>query len=196
MNMRIEQAEQKISIKNLRDVDAPRIETALALLGLYLGQAIDISSSSPERSDVLKGLEDRLRLRTSTLDEEFRVRVRDDDARFELRTEDGRVRVDVKDGEVRIREKVMTTIVTVLETTTVTIQMTRMESLEIEADIFTDTTVVKVEMNDTDTVFTTSASTRDGIIAAIKSKFSALSTEEIDAVLILKQKIEQVDRTM
>ncbi len=57
-------------------------------------------------------------------------------------------------------------------------------SLSIEADVFTDKTVVKVEfVNAKDEVFTTSATTSADIAAAIKSRYSSLSTSTIDAAL-------------
>ncbi len=57
-------------------------------------------------------------------------------------------------------------------------------ALDIEADVFTDKTVVKVEfVNAKDEVFTTSATTSAGIAAAVKSRYSSLSTSTIEAAL-------------
>lgn len=61
--------------------------------------------------------------------------------------------------------------------------------LNIEADVFTDKTVVKVELvNAKDEVFTTSATTSSDIITAIKNRYSSLSTSTISAALDINQK--------
>ncbi len=59
------------------------------------------------------------------------------------------------------------------------------DSLEIEADIFTDTTIVKVEINDKKTIFATEADTREEVIDAIVAKFD-LTEAEVDAALELE----------
>ncbi|MCU0677958.1 MAG: hypothetical protein MUF19_00015 [Candidatus Pacebacteria bacterium] len=59
------------------------------------------------------------------------------------------------------------------------------DSLEIEADIFTDTTIVKVEINDRKTTFATEADTREEVIDAILAKFD-LTEAEVEAVLELE----------
>lgn len=57
-------------------------------------------------------------------------------------------------------------------------------SLSIEADVFTDKTVVKVEfVNAKDEVFSTSATTSAAIVAAVKNRYSSLSTSSIEAAL-------------
>ena len=57
-------------------------------------------------------------------------------------------------------------------------------TLNIEADVFTDKTVVKVEfVNAKDEVFTTSATTSAAIAAAVKSRYSSLSTSTIETAL-------------
>lgn len=56
--------------------------------------------------------------------------------------------------------------------------------LEVEADVFTDKTIVKVELvNGTKTVFETTATTSDGITAAVVAKITTLTTAEVKAVL-------------
>jgi hypothetical protein len=56
--------------------------------------------------------------------------------------------------------------------------------LQVEADVFTDKTVVKVEfVNAKDVVFTTSATTSADIIAAVASRYSSLSTSSIASAL-------------
>lgn len=63
-------------------------------------------------------------------------------------------------------------------------------SFEIEADIFSDITTVKVEINDRKNMFTTNSTTREAIIADILAKYPNLTQEQIDSVL----KIETEDR--
>ncbi len=58
------------------------------------------------------------------------------------------------------------------------------DALEVEADVFTDITVVKVALVDArDEVFTTSTTTRDGVIAAVRDRFDTLTTSQIEAAL-------------
>lgn len=56
-------------------------------------------------------------------------------------------------------------------------------TLEVEADVFTNTTIVKVEKGDTKTVFETSATTTDDIAAAVVARISGVTTSEVKAVL-------------
>ncbi len=53
----------------------------------------------------------------------------------------------------------------------------------IEADVFTNTTVVKVERNGTKTVFETSATTTDGIVSAITARLTDLSESQVRGVI-------------
>ncbi len=55
-------------------------------------------------------------------------------------------------------------------------------ALEVEADVFTDTTIVKVEQNDTKTIFETNADTRNEVINVVADRFD-LTTREVEAVL-------------
>lgn len=59
-------------------------------------------------------------------------------------------------------------------------------ALEIEADIFTNETIVKVEMNDKKSVFSTSAKTREQIINEIIIKYPTLTKVQIEAILNLE----------
>jgi hypothetical protein len=54
--------------------------------------------------------------------------------------------------------------------------------LEVEADVFTDTTIVKVEINDKKTIFATEADTRDEVVDAVVAKFG-LSESEVESAL-------------
>ncbi len=59
-------------------------------------------------------------------------------------------------------------------------------ALEVEADIFTNETIVKVEINDQKSIFSTSAKTRDEIVAEVVSKYPTLTKAEVEAVLNLE----------
>ena len=63
--------------------------------------------------------------------------------------------------------------------------------LEIEADIFTNETVVKVEINDNKDTFITSAKTRAEITAEILVKYPTLTSVQVESAL----KIETEDRS-
>lgn len=52
-------------------------------------------------------------------------------------------------------------------------------ALEIEADIFTDTTIVKVERNNTKTVFETDATTTNDIVEEVAERFTSLTETQI-----------------
>ncbi len=59
-------------------------------------------------------------------------------------------------------------------------------TLEVEADVFTNTTIVKVEKGGVKTVFETSATTTDDITAAVVARISSVTTSEVKAVLDLE----------
>lgn len=55
-------------------------------------------------------------------------------------------------------------------------------TLEVEADVFTDTTIVKVEKNDTKTIFETDADTRSEVIDVVVERFN-LTKSDVEDVL-------------
>lgn len=55
-------------------------------------------------------------------------------------------------------------------------------ALEVEADVFTDTTIVKVEKGGVKTVFETDATTLSGVVDVVANRFS-LTASEVEAVL-------------
>ncbi len=58
------------------------------------------------------------------------------------------------------------------------------DTLQIEADVFTDTTIVKVERpNSTDVIFETEATTSSAVVDAVAERFTSLTTSEISAAL-------------
>lgn len=69
---------------------------------------------------------------------------------------------------------------TVVETTHST--TTTIVSLEAEADVFTDITIVEVELNDRKTTFSTDVKTRAEVVAEISSRYN-IPKETVDAVL-------------
>lgn len=65
----------------------------------------------------------------------------------------------------------------------VCVHSTSTSGFSIEADVFTDTTIVKVETNGSTTVFETSATTSDSVVTAIAARFTSLTTSQIKSVL-------------
>lgn len=55
--------------------------------------------------------------------------------------------------------------------------------LEVEADVFTNTTIVKVEKGDIKTVFETAATSSNDIASAVVSRISGVTLSEVKAVL-------------
>jgi len=127
------------------------------------------------------------RIQIGSDDKRFEIRVDDNgDSRVEIRDGESRVRIEEKDGEVRVetkgknddskksedafRSSVLSTPVSSV-------------SFEVEADVFFDTTVVKIEFNDDDFIFETEAITRSEVIREIQERFPSLTREQIDAQL-------------
>ncbi len=78
----------------------------------------------------------------------------------------------------------------VREDTAEFIESEAVRSLEIEVDMFTDVTVIKVELNDKKTVFTTPHDSQLEIVNAIQARFPVLSEEQI----LLALTFEREDR--
>ena len=158
-----------------------RLEHAFTVLSSFVADTAVNASSSPEVLKALEVIQARLLQRSDEFPSELRVRVKDDKARFETRGEHGKIRVELKDGEVRIKQEG--------EDEDEDRDDSRGEhatstpSLEIEAKIFSDTTVVKVERNDTKTVFETDADTEEELIDVIQEKYPSLTKEYIASAL-------------
>jgi hypothetical protein len=133
-------------------------------------ELVRISDSESVRERVASLLDD-LSERVDNLPDDVRVKI--DDDRLEIRTEDGRVRIEVR-ADALVDDK---------DDGSDRSIVTSVGALQIEANIFTDTTSVKVELNDAKTIFTTSARTRDSIIDEIRNRFSVLTREDIDRAL-------------
>lgn len=192
------------STDDLSEDGKVRVNLALsAALTLLNGVSTSLEGDDAVR---LKAITDELNdyLGTS-IDEQIDAKIKQDDdkTRIDLRSEDGRVRVEIKDGELRIKtdssddknkgwdkEKDSDDSDDDSDDDN-TSDPSVVRSLEIEADIFTNETVVKVELNDRKTTFTTDADTRAEIVAAILVKYPLLTSAQVEKAL----EIETEDRT-
>lgn len=129
-------------------------------------------------------------------DSRFRVEFGDDSGRgsgrggrLEIETEDGgRIRIDLR-GEDDSR-----TSLTGGATTSSSSRRNGSPSpsssprglTEVEAKIYTDITLVKIELNDNKTIFTTSARTREEIINEILKRVSGLTRAQVETSLFLE----------
>lgn len=160
-----------------------RVEHALDVLNGFVLATRGSASTSPGVLNALNVLEAHLLERSTSLPEDLRVRIKDDRARFEFEDENGRTRVEFKDGEVRVktddddREDDDSRSGSYDDSSS---------ALQIEADVFTDTTLVKVERNDDTDTFSTDATSREDIIDEILAKYSDLSRSEVEAALDLE----------
>lgn len=165
-------------------------------VAVTLGYVLNGSFGDDEREDFLEELSllvdgvpvklngDRLRIQdTNTWVE---VRGDSDDGRVEIRDGNDRVRIREKDGEIRIDTKGAW--VNIFgdndddsddQTDDNTDDDDRSDdngrdnnaAFEAEADVFSNTTIVEIEINDRKTVFETSAKTREAVVLEIMSRF-------------------------
>jgi len=167
-----------------------RIDTGIDELLLLMGGLRGVESRDSIFAELVNTVDDitvredddddgyRLRV----LDDGTRVEIRgdDDDSRSEIREGDSRVRIRDKDGEIRIDVKDDDR-----DDDNRSSSQTSTQELinEAEANVFTDSTEVKVERsNGTDITFTTTARTRSAVIAEIARRTGATEAA-IDAVL-------------
>lgn len=190
----------------LASVSASVEGDAAAQLKLITDELNDYLDSLPDGARVRLD-EDRFRITAGDDgedDDRLDVKVDDDKdkARIDLRSEDGRLRIEIKNGEVEIKAKDDSdddgdddsddeSDDSDDDSDDDRPRTSSGASLEIEADIFTNETVVKVELNDKKTTFTTSADTRAEIIAAVKAKYPDLTEAQISAAL----EVETEDRS-
>ena len=128
----------------------------------------------------------RIEFKDEATGEEVKVKVdeKNDRLKTEIRTEEGRIKIEIKNGTLEIKSKV--------EDDSDDDESSSKSGLEeAEAKIFGDKTIVEVEVNDEKTTFTTSANTREAIIAAIIAKLPGLTSGKVEAVL--KVEIEGAD---
>lgn len=172
--------------------DAERINQAIALTLNYLTRS-NISEDAKdtlfgELAFLLEGVPVKLNSDQIRSENEDHTRIsiesdEEDEGRVEIRDTENRIRIQEKDGEIRIDttgdwkdhdyedddyEELIST------TTSSTI------SLDAEAHVYTDTTIVKLEINDRKTTFTTTAQTEPGIVEEIVSRYG-LDRAQVEA---------------
>lgn len=194
--------EESLSKEDEEDVNMG-IEAALNLLsGLEAteGENAELDSLVERLNSYLNALpanakievsDDKLKIEFQDEDEEIKLKTDEEKGKLkaEIRTEEGRIKVEVKDGVLEIKSKLDAD--NDVDEGGVTVKMGGLE--EAEAEIFSDKTIVEVEIGDEKTTFATSANTREGIIAAIVAKFPTLSAEQVGAVLKLESEDEADD---
>ena len=114
--------------------------------------------------------ESRVRIHTNGTDDS-RIEIRDGEDRIRIREKNGEIRIDTKgdwgdDNEDESKDKNQNEDEDDDSNATST-----NSTFEAEADVFTDTTIVEVEINDRKTIFETTATTRDAIVTEIVSRF-------------------------
>ena len=172
-----------------------RVNDAVAIT---LGYVLNGSFGDDEREDLLEELSqlidgvpvklDNDRLRIKDTNTWVEVRTDDDDSRVEIRDGNDRIRIREKDGEIRIDTKGAWDYLFDDEDDSNDHDddenddrdedddrddnsRDNSSAFEAEADVFSNTTIVEVEINDRKTVFETSAKTREGVVLEIMSRF-------------------------
>lgn len=194
LTIETEDRESRDEDRGLSEEGRARLEHALTVLNSFMQDTLNSASTTPAVLSALAVIESRLQERADGLPSEFRAKVRDDKARFEIRNGEEKVRVEIKDGEVRIKsddddeddDRDDDSRSSDDDEDEDKDDDSSQSGLEIEADVFTDTTIVKVENNDTKSTFSTSAKTRTAIIAEVLTRYPLLTTTQIDAALELE----------
>jgi len=183
------------------------LSQALDILTSHLMDIHGLASTTPGIAQAISVIEARLQSNTGALPQELKIKIRDDRGRIELKTEEGKIKVKIdSEGEVEVevenedenededgddREKKEDSDSGHRSSAT----STRSDDddddsdnsgFEAEADVFTDITVVKVEIQDEKTTFTTDANTRATIVAEIVSRYPTLVAADVDAALKLE----------
>lgn len=110
------------------------------------------------------------------------INLKDDgDSQIEIQNDKQKLSIETKDKTVSVVEEPQPYVKTQTIDSSVTLNFSA------EAQIFTDTTVVKLVFDDEDLYVSTQAKTRLGIIAAIKEDFPALADDLIDANLTIEK---------
>lgn len=169
---------------------------ALDILTMHLADIHNAASTTPPGIlQALSVIESRLQSRAGSLPQELRIKIRDDRGRIELKTEEGKIKVKIdSDGEIEVE----------MEDEDDDNSGPSSNSgpgssnsggddngqtdddgsaFEAEADVFTDITIVTVEINDQKSTFTTSAKTRAAVVAEIVSRYPTLVLADVDAAL-------------
>lgn len=191
-----EDRESRETDRGLSEEGRARLEHALTVLNTFVSDTLSSASTSPGVLNAISVIEEHLQNRAENFSGELRAKVRDDKARFEIRNGTEKVRVEIKDGEVRIKsdshdddddgDDESRGRGSDDDDSDDDGDRNSSSGLEIEADVFTDITLVKVEQNDKKTSFSTSADTRAEIIAEILTRYPLLTTAQIDSALELE----------
>ncbi len=137
--------------------DDDRVRTSVTLFEELTGSLSD--------DDQSRFVEELLRSFDSS---SAQVEVRNDDdgdSRIEIRDGETRIRIEEKDGEVEVRVRED-------DDSSDDSRSSSSSFFEAEADVFTDTTIIKVEINDRKTTFETTADTGEEVIAEIVARFN------------------------
>ncbi len=147
-------------------------------------EAVDavIDRLNAKIGDIPEELRVRLQLDNEGDDDEIRVRVRTENeegddtnkGEVEVRGDGVRTKVEFKNGEFKIESKV--------EDDSDDSNDDSSDSFEVEADVFTDKTIVKIEHDGIKEVFITQENTRAGVVAAVAA-YLDVSEASVDAVL-------------
>jgi hypothetical protein len=196
LNLETEDRESKEQDRNLsanmhvfEERERNRISLGLeAALTLLNGVS---ASLDKEEAGELKLITDELNNYMENLPSDIKIESRikggEDHSRVELESEEGRIRVEIKDGEIKVKNQERNK----GEEANIENKLQIKTNLEIEADIFENETVIKIELNDQKISFTTSATTKENIVNAVKEKLPTLTTTQIESVL--KIEIENRD---
>lgn len=179
------------------------LSQALDILTNHLAEIRGLASTTPGIEQAISAIEARLLAQADALPQELRLRIRDEGGRFELRTEDQKLKVKIDDGKIEVE----------FESEDGDDDGSDNDgdgdgnsgpgssnsgpsggsggssssgALEIEADVFTDTTIVVVEQNDQKSSFSTSAKTRAAVMAEILARYPLLTQAQIEVALSLE----------
>src|SRR3989338_2856705 len=103
-----------------------------------------------------------------------------EDVRLALASNDSKTRLEAQFAAERLLE--LSSILEESVNKSATASASTTSSFEAEADVFTDVTIVKVEINDRKTVFASNAKTREAIVAEISTRYG-VPTATVEAEL-------------
>ncbi|HEX9608704.1 MAG TPA: DUF5667 domain-containing protein [Candidatus Paceibacterota bacterium] len=132
----------------------------------------------------------RVRVQTESDDDpsdreriEIRSKIKSDENRFEVRASDGRIRLELKDGNIRIREDSDDDDEGDNADDKGNSRGNDSEgSTEVEVNVFTNETIVKLELSDKKYIFVTDKTDKEDIIDEIVSRFD-VTRGEVELVL-------------
>jgi hypothetical protein len=148
------------------DNDAVRVGTSVDLIDALLTDEVDDAARAQIYAQLVRALT------SNDNDDDTEVRIDDDGDRVEIRSEDGRIEIREKDGETEIRMRRDDDDSADDDDRSSADDSSSSSSFEAEADVFTDTTIVKVEINDRTTTFVTTADTKDEVVDEIVRRYT------------------------